>query len=152
MLGKFGQSLVTGTSGPNVPWWCGAAITQIFPAQWTPSCYPASQLPVVAPPAPQTREQMTQPGAWTPDQAAQILSQQQKGATAEYFKSIPPVTGYDLTGGGNGNGGPAPGDLCSKIFGSDVAGLLGRVLCPVVMVVGGVAVIALVGLVFTARR
>jgi hypothetical protein len=112
------------------------------------SLYP--QVPPAAPPtAPQTVQQMTEVGAWTPDQAIQGMSQQQKAASTRFFESLPtPPTGD----GGNGNGRPAPSDLCSKIFGAGVAGTLGRVLCPVVMVVGGVAVVALVALIFSTRR
>jgi hypothetical protein len=67
--------------GAATPWYCS------FPG-WSiwASCYPGP--PVVPPAAPQTGEQMRQPGAWTPDQAVDATWAAQQQSNQEFFAQL----------------------------------------------------------------
>jgi hypothetical protein len=73
----LGQS--TAATGADVPWWCGSAIMQLFPASMTPSCYPNPPSPVL-------------PGtSATPEQAAaanQAQNQQFFGSLASQLPDL----------------------------------------------------------------
>lgn len=62
------------------------------------SCIPSPPAPVAAA-APQTQTQLTQPGAWTPDQAIAATAAAQKQQNINFFQSL-----------GGGGGTPSPSD------------------------------------------
>ena len=154
-----------GATNPNVPanatgvtpWWCGNSFTQTLAAGWmgdaemNAACYPTipSPVPEVAPSTPQ---QMTGADTWTPDQAIQATNVAQQQQTSGFFMNFD-TGSTNLPGlqvpGGSGTTTPS---LCSMVFGTNLAGQLGQTLCPLVMIVGGVAVIALIGLILVERR
>ena len=63
-------------------------------------CWSPPKLPMPMPvpvKAPQTQEQMTQPGAWTPDQAIAATVAAQKQQNIDFFAGLPNVPGPDCT-------------------------------------------------------
>jgi hypothetical protein len=136
------------------PWWCGNGINIISAGilgttAFNQACFPTIQPPVPEVP-PSTPQQMTGAADWTPDMAIQATSVLQNQQNSGFFQNF--GTGSTVpVGPAGGDGGQPSTSLCSMIFGTNVAGQIGQTLCPLVMIVGGVAVIALVGLVLAKR-
>lgn len=155
---RRGLGATTAAIGAGTPWWCGSVFTQNVAAAWMPTdkimstCYPTLPAPV-PPVAPSTPQQMTGADAWTPDQAIQATNALQQQQTAGFFQNFSTWgAGVDanLTGG---DGGSQPSNsLCSLIFGTSIAGQIGQALCPLVMIVGGVAVVALISFIFIEKH
>lgn len=76
MIGRGGLGQTAAATAASVPWYCGSAFTQILPATWTPSCYPAPPAPV--PP----------PYASTPDAAIAAGSAATKAQTQDFFTQL----------------------------------------------------------------
>jgi hypothetical protein len=91
-----GVQVVNAFSGAAIPWWCTLWA-------YSEACHPTGTMPVtkpLAPVAPQTYNQMTVPGAWTPVEASAWTAyvQSQVRAAEEYTYQ----TAMDATTGGAG--------------------------------------------------
>jgi hypothetical protein len=163
----LGANVPANALSPVTPWYCGIPFissiqtplniplsgSSAAQAQMNATCYP-NIAPPVPEVGPQTPQQMTGAADWTPDMAIQATSALQNQQNSGFFMNFGTgITASDVPSPGGGGGGGTPSNsLCSLMFGNTIAGQIGQALCPVVLIVGGVALVALLSFIFIEKR